>query len=290
MEGDDQKRMVYALQDVSVKMNGRDILESVSCTLQEGKWISVIGKSGAGKSTLAKVFKGLLPISNGEYTYRQQPLPRDPQGRLKAVPHIGYVFQYPEQQLFAATVYQELAFALSMRGESRANVEQAIRQVMEQLGLPAALLQQHPLQLSGGLKRLVAIASVLIAGPELLILDEPTAGLDHGNKNDLLRRLKSWQEEHKRTVLFLSHQLEDVAEYSDEVIIMGQGRLLGHWEANELFLKQADCMGQAGLPAPEPIQLLRIIEEVSGAKPRPASCREAEIFRMVNAIWQARGL
>lgn len=108
--------MVYALQDVSVKMNGRDILESVSCTLQEGKWISVIGQSGAGKSTLAKIFKGLLPIHKGEYTYRQQPLPRDQQGRLKAVPHIGYVFQYPEQQLFAATVYQELAFALSMRG------------------------------------------------------------------------------------------------------------------------------------------------------------------------------
>lgn len=108
--------MVYALQDVSVRMNGRDILESVSCTLQEDKWISVIGQSGAGKSTLAKVFKGLLPISKGEYTYRQQPLPRDPQGRLKAVPHIGYVFQYPEQQLFAATVNQELAFALTRKG------------------------------------------------------------------------------------------------------------------------------------------------------------------------------
>lgn len=165
-------------------------------------------------------------------------------------------------------------------------MEQAIKQVMEQMGLPAALLQQHPLQLSGGIKRLVAIASVLIAGPAMLILDEPTAGLDPGNKNDLLRRLKKWQEEHKRTVLFLSHQLEDVAEYSDEVMIMGQGRLLGHWEVNELFLKQADCMEQAGLPAPEPIQLLRIIGECSGEKPRPASCREAEIFRTVSAIWQ----
>lgn len=282
--------MVYELNDVSVKLNGEEILQSVSCTLQEGKWISVIGHTGAGKSTFAKVVKGLIPFYTGEYTHDRQPLPRDSKGNMKAVPQIGYVFQYPEQQLFATTVYKELAFGLTMKGESPGKVEAAVKTVMQQLGLSADILQEKPFQLSGGLKRLVAIASVLITEPELLILDEPTAGLDSVHRTTLLRQLKAWQREKNRTVLLISHQLEEVADYSDEVMIFQKGRLLAHLEADELFLKHAALMEQAGLPLPEPVQLLRFIEGISGRTLKPASCREEDIMQLVRNVWQSRGL
>ncbi|WP_405112988.1 ATP-binding cassette domain-containing protein [Paenibacillus sp. FSL K6-1217] len=281
--------MGYALTDVSVRLDGGDILHAVSCNLPEDKWISLIGRTGAGKSTFAKAVKGLVPFYRGEYTRNGRTLPKDRQGRLKAVPQIGYVFQYPEQQLFAATVEQELAFALTMQGVSQASTEQAIHTVMEQTGIPAALLQQNPFQLSGGLKRLVAIASVLIADPELLILDEPAAGLDPGRRRELLSRLRRWQQEKQRTVLFISHQMEDVAEYSDEVILINEGCILGHMGVHELFLKRVELMEQAGLPLPEQVQLLRLLERLSGRRLQPASCREADVMELARSVWFSRG-
>ncbi|GGG00020.1 energy-coupling factor transporter ATP-binding protein EcfA2 [Paenibacillus albidus] len=282
--------MVYELNDVSVRINGEEILQSVSCTLKEGKWISIIGQAGAGKSTFAKVIKGLIPFFKGEYTHNQQPLPRDSKGNMKVVPQIGYVFQFPEHQIFETTVYKELTFAPKVKGESPERLEEAIMMVMGQMGLSGDLLQENPFQLSGGLKRLIAIASVLIAEPELLILDEPTAGLDPISRTALLKQLKAWQGEKNRTVLFISHQLEDVAEYSDEVMIFKKGRLLVHLDVNELFLKHIAFMEQAGLPLPEPIQLLRLIEAISGRILEPASCREEDIMQLVRSVWQSRGL
>ncbi|MDQ0195259.1 ATP-binding cassette domain-containing protein [Paenibacillus wynnii] len=282
--------MAYELNDVSVRINDEEILQSVSCTLQEGKWISIIGQTGAGKSTFAKVMKGLIPFYSGEYTHNRQPLPRDCKGNIKVVPQIGYVFQFPEHQIFETTVYNELAFAPKMKGESPEKLEEAIQMVMGQMGLSEELLQEKPFQLSGGLKRLVAIASVLIAEPELLILDEPTAGLDPISRTALLKQLKAWQGEKNRTVLFISHQLEDVAEYSDEVMIFKRGRLLVHLDANELFLKRMELMEQAGLLLPEPIQLLKMIEALSGRILEPASCREEDIMQQVRLTWQSRGL
>ncbi|MCL6457068.1 MAG: energy-coupling factor ABC transporter ATP-binding protein [Gorillibacterium sp.] len=282
--------MVYELNDVSVRINDEEILQSVSCTLQEGKWISIIGQTGAGKSTFAKVIKGLIPFFKGEYMHNRQPLPRDRKGNMKVVPQIGYVFQFPEHQIFETTVYKELTFAPKVKGESPERLEEAIKMVMGQMGLSRNLLQENPFQLSGGFKRMVAIASVLIAEPELLILDEPTAGLDPISKTALLKQLKAWQGEKNRTVLFISHQLEDVAEYSDEVMIFKKGRLLVHLDVNELFLKHIAFMGQAGLPLPEPIQLLKLIEELSGRILEPASCREEDIMQLVRSVWQSRGL
>lgn len=281
--------MVYALNDVSVRINGEEILQSVNCNLQEGKWISIIGQTGAGKSTFAKMIKGLIPFYRGDYTHNQQPLPRDGKGSIKVVPQIGYVFQYPEQQFFETTVYKELAFAPKMKGVSPESQKEAIHRVSEQMGLSAELLEQNTFRLSGGLKRLVAIASVLIAEPELLILDEPTAGLDPMSRRALLKQLKIWQREKNRTVLFISHQLEDVAELSDEVMIFNKGCLSGHLNVNELFLKRTKLIEQAGLPLPEPIQLLKLIESISGRTLEPVSCKEEDIMQMVRSVWQSRG-
>lgn len=282
--------MVYDLNQVGVSIAGREILHHVSCRIQEGKWISIIGQTGAGKSTFVKVIKGLIPSYTGEYRIHQQLLPNDSKGRMEAVRDIGFVFQYPEHQIFETTVYKELTFTLRMRGYSSQRIEEAIEPVLERVGLSADMLPLAPFHLSGGQKRRVAIASVLIADPKLLILDEPTAGLDPLSRRALLQMLKEWQQKNNRTVLFISHHMEDVAEYSDEVMIFHQGRLLEHTDADTLFLKNAELMEQAGLPLPEPVQLLRLVEELSGQSIEVDSCREQDILDKVRLVWQARGL
>ncbi|RAV21547.1 ATP-binding cassette domain-containing protein [Paenibacillus contaminans] len=282
--------MAYELNQVSVSIAGREVLRNVSCTLQEGKWISVIGQTGAGKSTFAKVIKGLIPSYKGEYTLHQQPLPDDSKGRMKAVREIGFVFQYPEHQIFETTVYKELTFGPKMLGYSQKRIEEALKPVLEQVGLSTAILQVPPFNLSGGQKRRVAIASVLLADPKMLILDEPTAGLDPSSRRVMLQMLKEWQQMNNRTVLFISHQMEDVADYSDEVMVLHKGHLLVHSEANSLFMKNTEVLERAGLPLPEPVQLLRLVEELSGHRIEVESCREQDILNKVRLVWEARSL
>ncbi|MCJ8013587.1 energy-coupling factor ABC transporter ATP-binding protein [Paenibacillus sp. KQZ6P-2] len=282
--------MVYELNQVSVSYAGRTALQDVSCTIQEGKWISVIGQTGAGKSTFAKILKGLIPDFNGEYLMDQQSIPRDSKGRVKVVPDVGFVFQYPEHQLFETTVYKELAFAPKMQGYSAQQIEQVIELILPQVGLSKEILPYAPFQLSGGQKRRIAIASVLLMNPRLLILDEPTAGLDPLSRADLLRMLKQWQQQDNRTILFISHHMDDVAEYSDEVIVFHAGRLVGHFDASTLFLEKTELLTGAQLPLPEPVQFLKLVEELTGHKIEVESCREQDIFKKVLPIWQARGL
>lgn len=268
---------------------GVSALRQVSCTLDEGKWIAVIGASGAGKSTLAQLLKGLVPEFAGAYTIHGQPVPRDARGRVPVLPEIGLVFQHPERQIFETTVYKELAFAPRMQGWSSRQIDEAIQGVLPLVGLDEELLPLAPLQLSGGQKRRVALASVLLTDPKLLILDEPTAGLDAPGRMKILQMLRAWQQEKRRTVLFISHHMEDVAEYSDEVLVLHEGRLLGHEQADSLFLNHSELLQQAGLPQPEAIQLLHLIQELSGQPIEPAGCREQDILHSIIPVWQARG-
>ncbi|MDR9853993.1 ATP-binding cassette domain-containing protein [Paenibacillus sp. VCA1] len=281
--------MAYRLNDVSVHYAGKTALRSVSCTMEEGKWISVIGHTGAGKSTFAKVLKGLIPSIDGEYFIRRQPVQRDAKGRLKAIPEIGFVFQYPEHQLFETSVYKELSFSLKHQGASVREIREAIDGILPEVGLDPDILPLVPLQLSGGYKRRVAIASALISDPKLLIVDEPTAGLDPLGSRAVLTMLKRWQRQNDRTVIFISHQMEDVAEYSDEVMVFHAGRLMGHFDANVLFLEHSQWLEELGLPLPEPVQLLKLLKDMSGRKIETDGCREEEIFEKIMPIWDKRG-
>ncbi|WMT43121.1 ATP-binding cassette domain-containing protein [Paenibacillus sp. D2_2] len=277
------------MKQVSVSFAGRKALHNVSCSIQNGKWISVIGQTGAGKSTFAKLLKGLISDYEGEYLINQQPLPRDRKGQVKVASEIGFVFQYPEHQIFETTVYNELAFALKIMGYSSEQIAEQIDYILPQFGLSSDILPLSPFQLSGGLKRRIALASVLMMEPKLLILDEPTAGLDPLSRDNLLNMLKEWQWRNNSTVLFISHRMEDVAQYSDEVMVFRGGHLLGHYDASELFLRNRELVEEAGLLLPEAVQLLGLIEQLSGQKIEVASCREQDILRKVLPIWQARG-
>ncbi|WP_391206417.1 ATP-binding cassette domain-containing protein [Psychrobacillus sp. L4] len=282
--------MAYQLNNVCVNYDHQMALNNVSCTIQEGKWISVIGQTGAGKSTFVKVLKGLIPTIDGDYLIHQQPVKKDAKGRLKVIPEIGFVFQYPEHQLFETTVYKELAFALKQQGSSRERITEAISKILPQLGLSEEMLPLAPFQLSGGQKRRVAITSVIMTEPKLLIVDEPTAGLDPVSRVALLQLLKEWQQQENRTIVVVSHQMDDVAEYSDEVIVFHEGQLMGQFDPNHLFLDQSSLLEKIGLSLPEPVQFLKLLEELSGQKIEVASCREQDILEKVIPFWSSRGL
>lgn len=279
--------MVYQLNNVSVNYSNRMALRNVSCTIEKGKWISVIGQTGAGKSTFVQVLKGLIPHINGDYSIDHQPAKRDAKGQLKVISEIGFVFQYPEHQLFETTVFKELAFAPKQQGWSNQQIKKSISKVLPQLGLSEDILLLAPFQLSGGLKRRVAIASVMMMNPKLLIVDEPTAGLDPVSKVALLQLLKNWQQQDNRTIIFVSHQMEDVAEYSDEVIVFHEGCLMGQLDTCTLFLEQSHLLEKIGMSLPESVQLLKLVEELSGEKIKIFSCREQEIFEKILPIWKA---
>lgn len=280
--------MAYHLKNLVVSYADHVALKNVTCTIPEGKWISVIGPTGAGKSTFVKVLKGLIPNVKGEYFINQQPADRDAKGQLKVIPEIGFVFQYPEHQLFETTVYKELAFALIQQGASRQQITEAIETILPQVGLSEEFLPLNPFQLSGGEKRRVAIASVLMMNPKLLILDEPTAGLDPASQMALLKLLKKWQQQDNHTIVFVSHHMNDVAEYSDEVIVIHEGQLKGHYDTRTLFLEKEDWLSKLGLSVPESVQLLKLVEELSGQKIEVAGCREQDIFEAILPIWHSR--
>lgn len=280
--------MEYTIKGLNMRYGERTALKEISCTLKANRWISVIGPSGAGKTTFALLLKGLLPGYEGECLIDGKPLSKEGKRGLKPLSEVGLVFQYPEQQLFETTVYRELAFAPRLQGLQPDRIKTAIDEILPLLGLNPDLLERAPFQLSGGQKRRVALASVLLTEPELLVLDEPTAGLDPEGSAALLSLLHVWLKRGNRTIVFISHSMEDVAEYSDEVMLFDEGRLLVHEKADQLFLRRSSVLEAAGLPLPEPVQLLRLIEQLSGKYVHAEGCREEQIMNAVLPLLQGR--
>jgi len=280
--------MVYQLQQVSVRYQDHDVLQDIYCTIEAGKWISVIGQTGAGKSTLVQVLKGLVDVRKGEYLFNNQTVAKDAKGQIQVRPEIGYVFQYPEHQLFETTVAKELAFAPKQQRWTASEIKQRIEDILPQVGLSEDILELVPFQLSGGQKRRVALASVLMMNPQVLIVDEPIAGLDPVGRTALLQYLHQWQQQENRTVILVSHHLDDVAQYSDEVLLLHQGRLIGQYDPVTLFIEQSHLLEQSGLVLPESIQLLKLIEQCSGQKIEIDSCREHDILAKILPIWHRK--
>lgn len=253
----------------------RKVLQDISLGIDKGEFVAVIGHTGSGKSTLLQHLNGLyLPTEGNVYFNGRDIAEKDfpiKELRQKA----GMVFQYPEYQLFAETVEQDVCFGPQNMDIPRVEAQKRAYEALAAVGLPDTIYDASPLQLSGGQKRRVAIAGVLAMRPEYLILDEPTAGLDPVSAKELLQMLKELQTGQGMAIVMVSHDMEEVAEYADRVVVLDQGKICMDCAVAEAF-GQADLLERLGLSVPVGIKLLKDLG-AAGISVDTNQCRMADI-------------
>ena len=227
----------------------RIAIKDVSFVVEQGEFIGLIGHTGSGKSTLIQHLNGLCKASSGSIFYNEQDI-YDPKYNLKELrSKVGLVFQYPEYQLFETDIFKDVCFGPKNLGLEQKEVELRALNSLKLVGLDESLYYQSPFDLSGGQKRRVAIAGVLAMSPEVLILDEPTAGLDPKGRDEILDTLKRLRSETNMTIILVSHSMEDVAEYVDRIMVMHDGQLLYDDTPKEVFSHHEE-LEKIGLAAP----------------------------------------
>ncbi|MBE6767799.1 MAG: energy-coupling factor transporter ATPase [Ruminococcaceae bacterium] len=227
----------------------RAAVNDVSLSVEAGSFVGVIGHTGSGKSTLIQHFNGLLRPTGGRVLLGGKDIWADPKKVREVRFRVGLVFQYPEYQLFEDTVRRDIAFGPRNMGLSEDEIAARVEEAAAFVGLPAALLDKSPFDLSGGEKRRAAVAGVMAMRPEVLILDEPTAGLDPAGQEHLLSQVKAYQQERGCTVLLVSHRMEDVARVADRVLVMDGGRVAMYDETAAVF-SRAEELREIGLSIP----------------------------------------
>lgn len=233
-------------------------VEDVSFTIERGELVGVIGHTGSGKSTLIQHFNGLLPPTSGQILLDGEDIWAD-KTKLRSVRfRVGLCFQYPEYQLFESTVYADIAFGPKNMGLSEGEIDQRVRRAAQFVGLKEEYFEKSPFDLSGGEKRRAAIAGVMAMEPEVLILDEPTAGLDPRGRDLILELVKAYQQETESTVLLVSHSMEDVAKLATKVLVMNQSHLAMYGTVPEVYSRGEELV-QMGLNVP---QVTRIFMEL----------------------------
>ncbi len=234
-------------------------LKNVNLTIEDGEFIGLIGHTGSGKSTLTQHLNGLLKASGGEILYNGESIYREGYSMKQLRSKVGLVFQYPEHQLFEVDVFSDVCFGPKNLGLSQEEIEARAKEALELVGLDESFYKQSPFELSGGQKRRVAIAGVLAMKPEVLILDEPTAGLDPKGRDDILGLVARLHEEQKITIILVSHSMEDVAKYVSRLVVMNQGEKVFDGTPKEVFrhYKELEAIGLAAPQITYVVQALR---------------------------------
>lgn len=229
-------------------------VDDVSLAIEAGEFIGVIGHTGSGKSTLVQHFNGLLRPTSGRVLLHGRDIWEQPKKIREVRFQVGLVFQYPEHQLFEETVRRDIAFGPRNMGLSEEEIDARVRRAAAFVGLREELLEQSPFELSGGEKRRVAVAGVMAMQPQVLILDEPTAGLDPHGQDMLLGQIREYQRESGATVLLVSHRMEDVARVADRVLVMNDGRVAMFDETAAVFSRASELTAM-GLSIPAVTQV-----------------------------------
>lgn len=257
--------MAIKIEDLSYVYSEGDAFEKraldhIHLTIPDGQFIGIIGHTGSGKSTLIQHLNGLLKGTSGKIFYNDQYIYDEKFEMRKLREKVGLVFQYPEYQLFEATVFEDVCFGPKNEGLSEEEVKQRAEEALRQVGLPEEHYQKSPFELSGGQKRRVAIAGILAMHPEVLVLDEPTAGLDPKGRDEILDQVAKLHRERKITVILVSHSMEDVANYVDRIIVMNKGNVMLDGTPKEVFRHYKE-LEQIGLAAPKVTYVVKELEE-----------------------------
>ena len=225
-------------------------LNDTSLEIGQGQFVGIIGHTGSGKSTLIQHLNGLMKATSGDILYDGQSIYAEGYDMRKLRSQVGLVFQYPEHQLFEVDVISDVCFGPKNQGLSEEESEKNAREALELVGFPEKYYKQSPFELSGGQKRRVAIAGVLAMKPKVLILDEPTAGLDPKGRDEILDQIAKLHKETGMTVVLVSHSMEDVARYVDRIIVMNKGEKMLDSTPKEVFRHYKE-LEEVGLAAPQ---------------------------------------
>ena len=276
-------RYTYALQTPLA----HTALDGVSLELRPGERVGIVGQTGSGKSTLAQQIAGLLAptagrvLLDGTAAHERTPAARAQQRK------IGLAFQHPEQQIFEQTVFKEVAFGPRNLGLAEAEVAERVQWALVMVGLnPAIFIERVPFALSGGEMRRVALAGILAMRPDVLILDEPTAGLDPRGRWELLERVGSWQAETGMTLILISHHLEEVARLAERVVLLARGRVAADGAVGQV-LGDSHLLHSAGLSAPQPLALLEALR-AAGWPVRTDRLLPEQVAAEIGQAWRQR--
>lgn len=235
-------------------------LKDINLQIEEGQFVGIIGHTGSGKSTLTQLLNGLLRATSGHIYVDGEDIYDEDYDMKKLRNKVGLVFQYPDHQLFETTNFEDVCFGPKNQGLDRKEVELRAFEALQNVGFPEDLYYQPPFDLSGGQKRRVAIAGVLAMKPEVLILDEPTAGLDPAGRDEILGLVSKMHKELGITIILVSHSMEDVAEYVERLIVMNQGEVMYDGAPKEVYAHYKE-LEAVGLAAP---QVTYLMNELAG--------------------------
>lgn len=235
-------------------------LDEISLEIPDRQFIGIIGHTGSGKSTLIQHLNGLLRATSGAIYYDGENIYQEGYDMRTLRSKVGLVFQYPEHQLFEVDVFSDVCFGPKNLGLSKEEVEERAKKALTQVGLDESYYKKSPFELSGGQKRRVAIAGILAMHPQVLILDEPTAGLDPKGRDEILDQVALLQKERKITVILVSHSMEDVARYVDRIIVVNDGKILFDDTPKQVFQHYKE-LESVGLAAPQVTYVVKALKE-----------------------------
>ena len=236
-------------------------IEHMNFTLERGEFVGIIGHTGSGKSTLMQHLNGLLKPTSGQVLFEGRDIWEDKSFTRSIRFKVGLVFQYPEYQLFEETVYKDIAFGPSNMKLPAQEIDRRVREATRFVGVPEEALEKSPFELSGGQKRRVAIAGVIAMEPDVLILDEPTAGLDPEGRESILSNIRDYRSAKNATILMVSHAMEDVARLADRLLVLDRGAIRMDAEPREVF-QRAWELREIGLSIPQVTQVFLRLREM----------------------------
>ncbi len=260
----------------------RSAVEDVSFSIEEGEFLGVIGHTGSGKSTLIQHLNGLLRPTSGQILLEGKDIWAEPK-KIRAVRfQVGLVFQYPEYQLFEETVYKDIAYGPSNQGKTGDALNRSVREAARLVGVRDDQLEKSPFELSGGQKRRVALAGVLAMEPKVLVLDEPTAGLDPAGRENLMANIREYHRLKGATIVLVSHSMDEIARNADRILVMKSARILMSGTPSEVFARGEELLS-AGLDVPQVTRIAMALRE-KGIPVDPAVYTAEELEAQLQAL------